>query len=571
MRNLNDKAQPRWTLHLLHCLVKHVLQHEISRSLVPTLLHEQSPTYRKMLKKRKHLPEPDKNGPNSKKLRLCQSRSPDVADQSEFSSPPKDPYADAPLDLNCKSFRLVEILPSGPSETIRCRLETFTMPPNCPSYIALSYMWGSNERYADIELNGVLFPVGLTLWTFLNRMRLNASYQKFWIDAICINQKDVNERNHQVKMMQHIYSSAESVSIWLGESRADKLLDKAMAIISKLEKNPKRKHWTPRQIEAVTAFCNHAYWNRVWIIQEVALARRVTVHCGPVSVGFAVLPELMWALSGRKDWEGISSTPAFRVITFKKMPGKRHYTFFDGLQLSLMIFSKHQATDIRDKIYAIQGLSTQPISDIPIDYHISPSELWDVVMLHLCRGCARNTSLHNLKNDLRLLTELLQLDVSSETMSKCIETHFLPREPPIFLRKRMHLWNAPNQFVFTETTISTFNPCGRFSLAKYGLITPHNSVLVVSDVYSELGRFASSYSSGYAIDPETLWWVSEGWTNIRRTRGTLASTVPFSEFQIEHNATRVMGLEPPDASRLSPQSISPGHAISPLLRGLNCG
>jgi hypothetical protein len=55
------------------------------------------------------------------------------------------------------------------------------------SYIALSYAWGINVRYANIELNGSPFPVAKNLWDFLFQMRSDNLYAVYWIDAICIN------------------------------------------------------------------------------------------------------------------------------------------------------------------------------------------------------------------------------------------------------------------------------------------------------------------------------------------------------------------------------------------------
>ncbi|KAF2633967.1 HET-domain-containing protein, partial [Macroventuria anomochaeta] len=190
------------------------------------------------------------------------------------------PYTNAPLDLEGRGIRLVELQSSSSSDTIRCHLRSYALPPDGPSYIALSYQWGPCERYANIELNGMPFTVGRSLWTFLHQMRLHRVFKTFWIDAICIDQANVEERNHQVGMMRHIYLNAASVSIWLGEVEEDTLVGEAMKIMAPrnlrsgqtLDNIAHWKRWTTREIEAFQAFCEHKYWSRVWIIQEVALA-----------------------------------------------------------------------------------------------------------------------------------------------------------------------------------------------------------------------------------------------------------------------------------------------------------
>jgi hypothetical protein len=99
---------------------------------------------------------------------------------------------------------------------------------NYPAYVALSYAWGRQERFDDIDLNGSRFPVGKNLWQFLHHMRLRDKHITLWIDAICINQSNVKERNHQVQMMRQIYSNAQSVSVWLGEAGDSRYSNVAM-------------------------------------------------------------------------------------------------------------------------------------------------------------------------------------------------------------------------------------------------------------------------------------------------------------------------------------------------------
>jgi hypothetical protein len=131
-----------------------------------------------------------------------------------------DPYATAPLSRHTGSheFRLVELRPSALNGPFKYSLRTYTVDEHCPPYTALSYMWGPSQRYGAIMLNGEAFPVGYSLWSFLRQMRIREQYGNYWIDSICVNQKIVLERNHQVQMMQLIYSNAQSVAVWLGDT-----------------------------------------------------------------------------------------------------------------------------------------------------------------------------------------------------------------------------------------------------------------------------------------------------------------------------------------------------------------
>jgi hypothetical protein len=181
-----------------------------------------------------------------------------------------NPHTTVPLSLRDHEIRLVTLKQSDESEPIKCSLEAHVLDENCPEYVALSYTWGSKERHADILLNGVMVPVGRSLWSFLQEMRAQHQYIDFWIDAICIDQLNVLEQNHQVQMMRQIYSKAQSVWIWLGEADTVTNSDLAMQFfkISKHTGNPKPdlcKLWTPLIARAVWALCLRDYWSRIWM------------------------------------------------------------------------------------------------------------------------------------------------------------------------------------------------------------------------------------------------------------------------------------------------------------------
>jgi len=85
------------------------------------------------------------------------------------------------------------------------------------SYMCLSYAWGDPQNHRTIRVNGKSFKVRRSLWKFLNIAR-HTLYDTFlWIDALCIDQENTSERNHQVQQMGRIYSGAETVLTWLGD------------------------------------------------------------------------------------------------------------------------------------------------------------------------------------------------------------------------------------------------------------------------------------------------------------------------------------------------------------------
>jgi hypothetical protein len=107
-----------------------------------------------------------------------------------------DLYPEAPLNLRNQQIRLVKLEHSNDGEPITCTLRCHTLNYECPEHVALSYDWGPKQPHDDIPLNGVLVPVGRSLWPFLYQMRSQYQYITFWIDALSINQTNVHEQNH---------------------------------------------------------------------------------------------------------------------------------------------------------------------------------------------------------------------------------------------------------------------------------------------------------------------------------------------------------------------------------------
>jgi hypothetical protein len=85
-----------------------------------------------------------------------------------------------------------------------------------PAYEALSYVWGDTKSSARILLNGVEFDVTENLGAALIHLRSATSERTLWVDAICINQDNILERNEQVRQMGSIYEQATGVIVWLG-------------------------------------------------------------------------------------------------------------------------------------------------------------------------------------------------------------------------------------------------------------------------------------------------------------------------------------------------------------------
>jgi hypothetical protein len=103
-------------------------------------------------------------------------------------------------------------------------------------YEALSYCWGDPELQGFILLNGNAASVTVNLTRALENIRLDHGTRVLWVDALCINQEDTTERNHQVKQMGAIYQKAERVVVWLGRPKSLKGANPA-SVLDSLEKS----------------------------------------------------------------------------------------------------------------------------------------------------------------------------------------------------------------------------------------------------------------------------------------------------------------------------------------------
>ncbi|KAF8850370.1 heterokaryon incompatibility, partial [Acephala macrosclerotiorum] len=146
-------------------------------------------------------------------------------------------------------------------------------------YEALSYMWGSEEYPILLDVDGHERFIRNNLWQALKHLRYPNKKRILWVDAICIDQSNNKERGHQVAQMSEIYAQATNVRLWLG------LDDKDGSVRATFDhlKNWRRighRHRLSHPTRHLQELCTRPYWSRLWIIQEIVLATRITVQCG---------------------------------------------------------------------------------------------------------------------------------------------------------------------------------------------------------------------------------------------------------------------------------------------------
>jgi hypothetical protein len=114
--------------------------------------------------------------------------------------------------LPAGSIHLLRVLSSSNNGCVRIELHTFGAPK---PYKCLSYMWGESDKNQQIRIDDEPHTVRANLFSFLKVAANHWSGKWLWIDALCIDQSDNQERGHQVQRMGDIYREATEVLVWL--------------------------------------------------------------------------------------------------------------------------------------------------------------------------------------------------------------------------------------------------------------------------------------------------------------------------------------------------------------------
>ncbi|KAI2462787.1 heterokaryon incompatibility protein-domain-containing protein [Annulohypoxylon bovei var. microspora] len=163
----------------------------------------------------------------------------------------------------------------------------------CPVFEALSYTWagetGSNAKSRFIFIGPYWDMIPITINCDLAlRLLLEKGHLSIWVDSVCINQQDPHERSRQVAIMREIYSKASQVLVYLGPSanHSDDAMD-ALLSLSQTKVDDPELQLNSTQIFGLTNLFERRYFFRIWVIQEIAMARGITLYCGKMGVSYA--------------------------------------------------------------------------------------------------------------------------------------------------------------------------------------------------------------------------------------------------------------------------------------------
>lgn len=262
------------------------------------------------------------------------------------------------------------------------------------------------NKAEPITINGQPFSIDHNLHLCLLHLRSKTAPLPFWVDALCINQADTDERNAQVALMSFVYRRAEAVVAWLGvrganlgEKRHD--LFRGMAsentgtapdflqalVQGRIPEGDFDRFLGQSEIKEAAA---SSYWTRLWILQEACLAHQLVFLYGP----------RFWTFEQLGDWQSKDSEDLRHEhsAAMVRMLGARRARHTDAMKLENLAeqFRGLACSELKDRIYGLVGLA----SDIrpfftndrlkdPVEEHIASLDMELAPMPVMQRGLGK--------------------------------------------------------------------------------------------------------------------------------------------------------------------------------------
>jgi hypothetical protein len=323
-----------------------------------------------------------------------------------------------------RTFRLLRIRPGLLAQLPFCDVENHILD-SAPPFEALSYTWGNERPSVALNVGGCCLLVTEPVRDFIIQRRSAVSSVYVWIDAICINQTDKPEKNVQLPLMTEIYRLSSRVIVWLSRSqdtlvaRQARLLlyglsdaDSIHLKVSKTRLRFLEKLFSVQQeIQAayvgLATLFNHPWFERVWVLQEVAVGGTVHVMWNGICIDWSTLARAATTLRAEvnvmtemKSHLPIDATQADSTNAWPRLPmhvvnviqmdtarSSVARSNMKSLYWYLCWTAELKATDPRDKVFALFGIS-QDCDSIPFSpkYEDSVEDVFIKTSVYLLSG-----------------------------------------------------------------------------------------------------------------------------------------------------------------------------------------
>ncbi|KAJ4253750.1 hypothetical protein NW762_010144 [Fusarium torreyae] len=449
------------------------------------------------------------------------------------------------LDNSRQEIRLLTLhQPLDDDPTVSCTLSHVALGPATdsvvPAYEALSYVWGEPDFSAPILLNGKLFSITPSLHHILSALRLRGQSRPLWVDAVCINQSDPEERKQQVALMRKIYSYCKRDIAWLdpmigkdvksrdiymdkktladkegrikeGMEFMQKIIQKDSETLKTLQDYYRKSDFFLKKSDQLLMrdlFRQPTLWKRLWVMQELSLAPQVTLMCSEAELNWDSLAAFF------KD------EPYFDAFHTSRSHAQFYYYQFsdifipsklieDQRRLSsgaigerssrltdvLTRFRAMESTDPRDKIYGLLGLVTEN-HGIEVDYSKPLNKVYEEVTL----------SLINMSGELDVLCQslferrggpraLYQIDSEGPQRDKhpswTVEFDLKPEDSVSVLFAQRNIFNAGPKHC--ETPCRLVGPTKNILALKGSILGSIGPILQVEEHYNRVEDLMKLY------------------------------------------------------------------------------
>jgi hypothetical protein len=298
--------------------------------------------------------------------------------------------------------RLLTLHPGSSKDVVHVELGQVRLDGACkPEYEALSYTWGSAISFAPLRMGHLgqsVLMITKNLHDALTHLRYPDTTRILWVDSICINQSDLNERGSQVAQMGEVFRQASRVIIWLGceegdssyaleliEGLSSQIAEYDWLAMKMLLKDPGKKIHMPigrREAQALDKLIRRSWFERLWVRQEISLARDALIMCGNRTLPWRAFKNAVGALEYEDafayHWEDpLSWEKRLRLIS--ELCRSPKY-FLSEIRARL---TEVECSDPRDRIYGILPLLTDDLCRIGVtpNYTLSTAEVYEDITI----------------------------------------------------------------------------------------------------------------------------------------------------------------------------------------------
>ncbi len=293
--------------------------------------------------------------------------------------------------------RLMCLSPGLGGQPLECTLCVIDLASSPLRYEALSYVWGIEKAVNPIVCHGGAIPITANLERALRDLRLPNMIRPLWVDAICINQQDMEERARQVAYMRLVYRHAARVVVYLGPgdagrqrafARARELCGYRATLLQSFRESCGQDALPPQaytqidgmMLEALDAesqtrddladLFKTTYFERVWCIQEVAASQSCIGKSGDSEIDFYDLLSLTAMMEAPRDGKlNPSRLRLWSMIEKRRNEPQNPHKFeaegsIGGILIVLMNIRNFKSTDPRDRIFGILGITNEGLQPV---------------------------------------------------------------------------------------------------------------------------------------------------------------------------------------------------------------